>query len=175
MRIYLIGYMGCGKSSIGRKLSKYHSLQFIDTDSIIEQKEGASCADIINYEGEPYFRRCEQEVLAQTAEVENAVISTGGGLPMWGDNMERISELGVSVYIRRSPEQILSRLSPHGRYKRPKFRGLSDEELLAFMHRNLAEREPTYLRADIVVDCEAMDDATLINTIMQRIKQLKNN
>ena len=89
--------------------------------------------------------------------------------------MERISELGVSVYIRRSPEQILSRLSPHGRHKRPKFRGLSDEELLAFMHRNLAEREPTYLRADIVVDCEGMDDATLINTIMQRIKELKSN
>ena len=130
MRIYLIGYMGCGKSSIGRKLSRYHSLQFIDTDSVIEQREGASCADIINYEGEEYFRKCEREVLLQTAETEDAVVSTGGGLPVWRDNMECIAELGVSVYIRRSPEQILSRLSPHGRHKRPKFRGLNDEELL---------------------------------------------
>ena len=87
--------------------------------------------------------------------------------------MERIAELGVSVYIRRSPEQILSRLSPHGRQKRPKFRGLNDEQLLEFMHRNLAEREPIYRLADIIVDCEHMDDATVIETIMQRVKQLK--
>lgn len=154
-------------------MSRYHSLRFIDTDSIIEEQEGASCADIITYEGEEYFREREREVLLQTAEAEHAVVSTGGGLPIWRDNMERIAELGVSVYIRRSPEQILSRLSPHGRQKRPKFRGLNDEQLLEFMHRNLAEREPIYRLADIIVDCEHMDDATVIETIMQRVKQLK--
>ena len=77
---------------------------------------------------------------------------------MWGDNQAWIAEHGVSVYLKRAPEQIISRLSPHGRQKRPKIRGLNDEELLAFMREHLAEREPTYLKADIVIDCSEVSD-----------------
>ena len=87
--------------------------------------------------------------------------------------MARIGQLGVSIYLRRSPQNILSRLSPYGRQKRPKFRGLNDEELLAFMTSHMAEREPVYSKADIVIDCDTMADSDIIDLIMSKIKNLK--
>ncbi|MBR0335770.1 MAG: shikimate kinase, partial [Alistipes sp.] len=102
MRVYLIGYMGCGKSTVGRKISRFAHLRFVDTDTMVEQHEGATVADVITYQGEEYFRKAERKVLEDTATMENVIISTGGGLPIWGDNMERISQLGLSVYLRRS-------------------------------------------------------------------------
>ena len=167
MRLYLIGYMASGKSTIGRKIAKRTELPFFDTDKMVEEAEGATVADIITYAGEEYFREAERRALEQTAEVENAIISTGGGVPMWGDNQAWISEHGMSVYLKRTPEQILSRLSPHGRQKRPKFRGKSDEELLRFMHEHLAEREPIYEKADMVIDCEEVSDEEIVEKLSQ--------
>lgn len=173
MRLYLIGYMGCGKSTIGRKIARFAHLDFVDTDSLIEQRENATVADVMTYHGEEYFRSVEQAVLEDTANQDNIIVSTGGGLPVWSDNMERISKLGVSIYLRRSPKNIMSRLSPYGRQKRPKFRGLNDEELLAFMTSHMAEREPVYSRADVVIDCDPMADNDIIDLIMSKIKNLK--
>ncbi len=171
MRLFLIGYMGCGKSSMGRKIARRLGMEFIDTDALVEQTEGAEIADIVRYQGEEYFRECERKALEKAAEHPDAVISTGGGLPMWRDNMDRVLSLGLSVYIRRSPEQIMSRLSPYGRYKRPKFRGLNDEELLAFMRTNMAEREPVYLQANVTLDCEGRSDDELIDAILETIRK----
>ena len=167
MRLYLIGYMASGKSTIGRKIAKRTELPFFDTDKMVEEAEGAAVADIITYAGEEYFREAERRALEQTAEVENAIISTGGGLPVWGDNQAWIAEQGMSVYLKRTPEQILSRLSPHGRQKRPKFRGKSDEELLQFMHEHLAEREQIYEKADMVIDCEEVSDEEIVEKLSQ--------
>ena len=167
MRLYLIGYMASGKSTIGRKIAKRTELPFFDTDKMVEEAEGAAVADIITYAGEEYFREAERRALEQTAEVENAIIATGGGLPVWGDNQAWIAEQGMSVYLKRTPEQILSRLSPHGRQKRPKFRGKSDEELLQFMHEHLAEREPIYEKADMVIDCEEVSDEEIVEKLSQ--------
>ena len=159
--------MASGKSTIGRKIAKRTELPFFDTDKMVEEAEGATVADIITYAGEEYFREAERRALEQTAEVDNAIISTGGGVPMWGDNQAWISEHGMSVYLKRTPEQILSRLSPHGRQKRPKFRGKSDEELLQFMHEHLAEREPIYEKADMVIDCEEVSDEEIVEKLSQ--------
>ena len=169
MRLYLTGYMGTGKSTIGRKIAKHTELPLLDTDKMVEEAEGASVADIITYAGEEYFREAERRALEQTAEYENVIISTGGGLPMWGNNQAWIAEHGVSVYIKRTPEQILSRLSPHGRQKRPKLCGLSDEEALRFMHEHLAEREPVYLKADIVIDCSTVNDNEIVDKLVEFI------
>ena len=167
MRLYLTGYMASGKSTLGRKIAKRTELPFFDTDKMVEEAEGAEVADVITYAGEEYFRHAERRALEQTAEYENAIISTGGGLPIWGDNQKWIEEHGVSVYLKRAPEQILSRLSEHGRQKRPKFRGKSDEELLQFMHEHLAEREPIYLKADIVMDCNEVSDLEIIDRLVE--------
>lgn len=167
MRLYLTGYMATGKSTLGRKIAKRTELPFLDTDKMIEEAEGAEVADIITFAGEEYFREAERRALEQTAEYESAIVSTGGGLPIWGDNQKWIEEHGVSVYLKRSPEQILSRLSAHGRQKRPKFRGKSDEELLQFMHEHLAEREPVYLKANIVIDCSEVSDLEIADRLCE--------
>ena len=173
MRLYLIGYMGSGKSTVGRKIARFAHLRFIDTDSEVEKLEGASVADVITYQGEEYFRQVERRVLEKSAEEDNVVVSTGGGLPVWGDNMERLSQLGASVYLRRTAENLISRLSPYGREKRPKFRGLNDEQLLSFMKSHMAEREPIYSKADLVIDCDTMSDSQIIDLIIKEIKNLK--
>lgn len=166
MRVYLIGYMACGKSSLGRKLAGRLHYEFVDTDAVIEREEGAEINDIMKYEGEEYFRGREAEILRKVSESDNVVISTGGGTPMWNDNMTFIKENGRSVYIRRPVGQIASRLTPYGKSKRPKLRHLSDEEVLSFMTRNLAEREPVYMLSDLVLDCTHLSDDDILRRII---------
>ena len=171
MKLFLIGYMGCGKSSLGRKLAKRADYEFVDMDSVIEQREGAPVADIFHYAGEEYFRQKERAIIEEIgAMTGNYVVSTGGGVPTWTDNMERMNTLGQTVYLRRTSEQIASRLSPHGRQKRPKLRGLNDEELVTFMRENMAEREPFYSQAKYCIDCATMSDEELIDNILSLIK-----
>lgn len=165
--------MGCGKSTVGRKVARFAHLRFVDTDACVEQREGASVADVITYQGEEHFRTVERAVLEDTAAEDNIIVSTGGGLPIWGDNMERLSQLGKSIYLRRSPQNIMSRLSPYGRQKRPKFRGLNDEQLLAFMTTHMAEREPIYAKADLVIDCDTLSDDAIIDLILRELKTTK--
>ena len=171
MKIFLIGYMGCGKSSLGRKIAKRADMRFVDMDSVIEEREGASVSDIFHYAGEEYFREKERELIEEVAAAtDDVVVSTGGGVPAWRNNMERMNAIGQAVYLRRTAEQIASRLSPHGRQKRPKLRGLNDEELVAFMRSNMAEREPFYSQARYCIDCAVMSDEELIETILSIVK-----
>ena len=171
MKLFLIGYMGCGKSSLGRKLAKVANMEFMDMDSIIEQREGASISDIFYYQGEEYFRQAERSVVEELVAADyQGIVATGGGLPTWGDNMARMNEVGYTIYLRRSPEQILSRLSDYGREKRPMFRGKSDEELLSFMHEHIAQREPYYAQAKMVIDCDTMSDDDVVGCISNSLK-----
>lgn len=165
-KLFLVGYMGCGKSTIGRKLARALGDRFVDTDSLVEEREGATVYDIFRYEGEERFRQIEREVLEEViAEASDVVISTGGGLPAWGDNMTRMNEVGRTIYLKRSAENIASRLSPYGRQKRPRLRGLSDEELVAFMREDMARREPCYSQAVQVIACEGKSDDEIIREI----------
>ena len=171
MKLFLIGYMGCGKSSLGKKLAKRADFEFVDMDSIIEQREGAPIADIFHYAGEEYFRNTERAVIEELGEADgNYVISTGGGVPAWKDNMERMNTIGSTVYLRRTAQQIASRLSPHGRQKRPKLRGLNDEELVEFMTKNMAEREPFYSKATHVIECASYSDEEIIEIILSKLQ-----
>lgn len=147
-------------------------MEFMDMDSIIEQREGASISDIFHYQGEEYFRDVERALIEELGTAEgDMVISTGGGAPAWQNNMELMNSLGATIYLRRTAQQIASRLSPHGRQKRPKLRGLNDEELVAFMTTNMAEREPFYSKAKYCVDCAERSDAELIDYILQIVKE----
>lgn len=171
-KIFLVGYMGCGKSTLARRLARRLGWQGVDTDARIEQLEGASVNDIFHYEGEEHFRGMERLVLEQIFTSEDpVVVSTGGGLPAWRDNMERMNEAGLTVYIRRSAKQIASRLSPYGRQKRPKLRGLSDEELVDFMTRNMAERTPWYEQARLILDADHRSDEELVQDVLQRLNR----
>ena len=165
--IFLVGYMGCGKSTLGRRLARRLGVPFIDTDARVEEREGATVSDLFRYEGEQRFREIEREVLdAAIAGNDSAVISTGGGLPVWGDNMARMNAAGCTVYLRRSAENIAGRLSPYGRRKRLRLQGLNDEELVAFMTRDMASREPFYSRAKLILACDSLPDDELVERIV---------
>lgn len=174
MTIFLVGYAGSGKSSMGRRLARSLELPFVDTDQRVEQSEGASIADIFYYQGEEYFRRAERCAIEDVVRNEGgSIVATGGGLPVYGDNMEWMTSQGVTIYLKRSAENILSRLTAYGREKRPMFRGKSDEELILFMREQMALREPYYMRADIVVDCSLKSDADAVEYIVKKLKELK--
>ncbi len=172
MLIFLIGYMGCGKSTIGRKLSSRLKCDLVDTDHMIEERAGMSISEIFAVHGEEYFRELEYETLMELIENDKScIVSTGGGLPLWGDNMEVMNASGCTVYIRRTAENIASRLSPHGRAKRPKLRGLSDEELVAFMSKNIAERDNVYRKANHIIDAVPLPDSAILDTIVSYLKE----
>lgn len=171
MLIFLIGYMGCGKSTIGRKLNQRLGWKVVDTDKIIEQNEGCTIAQIFDLKGEEYFRQAERDVVAKLSlQSEDCIVSTGGGLPIWGDNMSMLNDAGVTIYINRTAENIASRLSANGRYKRPKLRGLNDEELVEFMATNIAQREQTYKKAELVIDAVPLSDDEILSIIIKHIK-----
>lgn len=167
--LFLIGYMGCGKSTLARKLARRLGAEWVDTDAVVEQREGASVADVFRYGGEAHFRAAERAALDETiAAGGRTVVSTGGGLPMWEDNMARMNRAGTTVYLRRSAERIAARLSPYGRQKRPRLRSLSDEELAPFMARDIAVREPFYAQATVTIDCDDLTD----DEVMGRIERV---
>ena len=159
--------MGCGKSTLARKLSRRTGVRAVDTDTEVERMEGASVSDIFRYEGEERFRELERSVVERLAAEEEA---TGGGLPTWSDNMERLSKAGVTVYLRRSADKIAARLTPYGLSKRPKLQGMSGAELVAFMQRNIAEREPYYAQAALVIDCDVLSDDEAVERIVHYLE-----
>lgn len=157
---------------MAKRLSRRLQMPAVDTDKLVEKMEGATIADIFYYQGEEYFREAERRALESVdLRGSDVIVATGGGLPTWNDNMAWMREHGVVVYLRRSAEQILSRLSAYGREKRPMFRGKTDEELLEFMHRQMAEREPYYLMSQLVVECSAISDDEAVRVIAERVKE----
>ena len=172
MILFLVGYAGSGKSTMAKRLSRRLQMPYVDTDKLVEKMEGATIADIFYYQGEEYFREAERRSLERVDMAgADTIVATGGGLPTWGDNMAWMREHGVVVYLRRSAEQILSRLSDYGREKRPMFRGKSDEELLVFMQEQMRERERYYADADIVINCTTRSDDDVVEAI---VKELSN-
>lgn len=139
----LIGFMGTGKSTIGKLLAKKQNRLFIDTDSYIESKEGRSISDIFEQKGEAYFRSLETEILKELKEItHNAVIATGGGLPLRQENAELLSQMGEVIYLQTSADTILERLK--GDTTRPL---LNTENPRARVEQLLGERDEKYMAA----------------------------
>jgi len=149
--IFLIGFMGCGKTTLGRKLAARLGYEFIDLDHVLEAQAGMTIAQYFSTHGEDTFRKLESEVLKHTNYPEHAVISTGGGLPCFFDNMQWINEHGRSVYIQLSPKTLADRLE-HEKITRPLLRDKHGDALIAFIGDKLAEREPFYKQATIVAN-----------------------
>jgi shikimate kinase len=169
MILFLVGYAGSGKSTLAKRLSRRLQLKMIDTDKRVERLEGATIADIFYYQGEEYFREAERRALESVKSEGDVIVATGGGLPTWSDNMAWMNDHGTTIYISRSCEHILSRLTDYGREKRPMFRGKSDEELVAFMHAQMAEREVFYSDAKMRVECDTMSDDAVVEYIVNKI------
>ena len=148
MTIFLIGFMGSGKTTIGKKLAAKLGYGFIDLDAAIEHAEGMYIRDIVGTKGELYFRGVESKTLKQL-ELVDKVISTGGGTPCFFDNMEWMKANGKVVYVELDEAALFSRLKTTNLEHRPLLKGLDDEGLKAFIQTKLAERKEYYLQADI--------------------------
>lgn len=176
MLVFLVGYMGSGKSTIGRKLASSVGFDFIDTDKEIEKRCGASVGEIFEREGEAQFRKMETEFLENLDRVYvDAIVATGGGMPCTGGNMELMNRLGMTVYLRFSPEKLVPRLAG-GRDKRPKIRGMNDLQLLEFITSSLGEREQYYAKSAVVVDGDGAGDDYMCRFIGECIAwEIKRN
>lgn len=149
--IFLTGFMGCGKTTLGRKLASRLGYEFIDLDHILEARAGMSIAEYFSRFGEHAFRTLESEVLKQTPYPADAVVSTGGGLPCFFDNMQWINTHGRSVYIRLSPKALAARLE-NEKAERPLLRNKHGDDLVAFIAEKLAERESFYNQATLIAN-----------------------
>lgn len=151
MKIFLIGFMGSGKTTLGRKLASRMGYEFIDLDHKLEQQVELSIAEYFSFFGEEAFRKKEAEVLKKSTYPDDAIISTGGGLPCYFDNMDWMKANGKTVYIKLSPKTLADRLET-GKEERPLLQDKHGDELVAFIEQKLAERESFYSQANIIVD-----------------------
>lgn len=154
--VYLIGYMGAGKTTVGRLLADKLGWTFVDLDDAFREIHGYSTADYIRQFGMEAFRRKEKYVVEDLAELpyEHVIYATGGGYPCWEDNMECLRELGTSIYLRWQPEHLVQRLLLTDLDQRPVLQGHTDttEELSAFVTQQLHARAPYYEQANFIVD-----------------------
>ena len=157
MLSFLIGFMGTGKTTLGKAVAAAAKRRFVDLDHFIESVEKRSIKEIFAEEGEAYFRQLEQNSLDKLAEIapENTLIACGGGTPCYGNNMERMNELGQTVYLKTSPEVLTERLRLQ-KAERPLIRAVPDEELIHFIRNLLTERESFYLQATHILEGEQL-------------------
>lgn len=156
--IYLIGYMGAGKTTIGRMLSERLGWHFVDLDEAFAEIHSQTPAEFIRSNGIEEFRRKEKYVVEDLAElpIEKVIYATGGGYPCWEDNMECLAELGTSIYIKWQPKHLAQRLMLTDLSSRPVLQGRTEEELLSFIIPQLQAREPFYMQANYVVEAPIM-------------------
>ena len=158
--IFLIGYMGSGKSTLGRSLSRRMNCDFIDLDAYIENRYHKRIKEIFAERGEVGFRDIEHRLLLEVCDFQNIVIACGGGTPCYLDNMDVMNSHGVAVYLSVPIERLYSRLSrPRSKAKRPVIASKTDEELMEFIADNLRQRDPFYSRANLKFDTTNIETA----------------
>jgi len=172
-RIFLIGYMGSGKTTVGQLLAARLGYRFIDMDAYIEETQFKTVHQIFTEHGEPEFRLLEQHCLHEIGTFDHVVISTGGGAPCFFDNMKFMNEHGVSIYLKLSPEQLAERLEESQANKRPLLAGRKGEELLQFIRDGLAIREPFYSQASYSVTGEIESSVTRICDLVESEKPIE--
>ena len=171
-RIFLIGYMGAGKTTLGKALAHYLSYEFIDLDWYIEDKIGQSIPSFFTDSGEAAFREIEHHSLLELLEKERVVIATGGGAPCYYDNMDLMLKSGVVVHLKASEEVLFRRLKDT-LHLRPVLQSKTEEELRAFIASSLANRYPYYNRATQVINADFLESEEEIRqTINLLIKTL---
>lgn len=168
IRIILIGYMGAGKTTIGKTLAKQLGVPFYDLDWYIETRMRKKVKQIFDERGEEGFRIIEKNMLHEAAEFENVVLACGGGTPCFFDNMEYMVGQGDVVYLRGTPE-VLFRHLKMGKGVRPLLLGKNDEELLEYIRENVKKREEFYTKANHIIDIPCMEDEDKIQETTDKI------
>jgi shikimate kinase len=169
-KIFLIGFMGSGKSTVGKKLAFGLGWSFLDLDTEIEKKEGLNISEIFSKRGEAYFRHAESEMLRTVSEKENIVISTGGGTPCLDDNMDFMIKSGLTIYLKLSHRQLYGRLV-RASAKRPLLKNIPKRDLPDYIAIKLTEREKWYNQSAIVFEKSGSNISELLMLVKNRIKE----
>ena len=164
MLIYLIGYMGSGKTTLGQVLAKAMSLPWIDMDDEFVKRHDMSISQHFHQFGEPSFRNFEHQLLVEISTIKHAVVSTGGGNPCFHGNMDIMKQSGITVYLQTAPEVLLQRIEL-SESKRPLIAGIKDGNTLQRLTQHLQSRESYYASAQIKVDSSQTDIPSLITLI----------
>lgn len=170
-RIFLIGFMGSGKTTLGKALAQKLGVDFIDLDLYIETRYHKTVREIFAESGEERFRQIEKSLLHEVADFENVIIAAGGGTPCFFDNIDYMNGHGTCVYLKASVEELCKRLAG-GRESRPLLRGKSDEELRLFIDQSIARRETYYTRASLHFDTGSLTTRKEIDDTDIRLQQL---
>lgn len=166
--IYLIGFMGSGKSTIGKQLSKKINYSFVDLDRLIEKDNGMSISEIFETKGEAEFRKLEHNALKKVSQLQHTIIACGGGTPCFYDNMTLMKESGLTIYIKLSPKMLADRLS-QSKTPRPLLKNKSREELLSYVKDLLEKREDHYHQAGYTVLGKNLDIDGLAGFLKDKI------
>ena len=172
-RIILVGYMGSGKTTVGKALSKETGMMFYDLDWYIESRMRKSVSQIFAEKGEEGFRKIEYNMLHEVAEFEDVIISCGGGTPCFFDNMDYLNQQGDVVYLKASPETLYKHLLM-AKVERPLLKDKSPEELIAYITEHLKGRAPFYEKAKHVLDVNVLDEYDKIKTSVASLCTMLN-
>lgn len=172
-RIILIGYMGSGKTTVGKALSKETGMMFYDLDWYIESRMRKSVSAIFAEKGEEAFRQMEYNMLHEVAEFEDVIISCGGGTPCFFDNIDYLNRQGEVVYLKATPE-VLYRHLLMAKVERPLLKDKTPEELIAYITQHLKEREPYYSKARHTLDVTLLDNYDKIKVSVDKLRQMLN-
>jgi shikimate kinase len=153
MNIFLIGFMGCGKTYWGKLWSGRSGLPFYDLDDMVEAQKGKTAADIFAEDGEDKFRDFETAALRSFSNIETAIVACGGGTPCYNDNIAWMNKNGTCIYLRSAPENILIRLMTETE-KRPLIKNLQGNELQFYIKEKIKERDFFYEQAEIILDVD---------------------
>lgn len=174
-RIFLIGYMGAGKTTLGKAFARSMGLTFIDLDWYIEERFHKTVRQIFAERSEEGFRELEKRMLHEVADFEDVVIATGGGTPCFFDNVEYMNRKGETVFLDVSQEVLFRRLKV-AKQQRPLLAQKNDEELKAFIADALGKRLPHYSKAKHVFRADELEDKQQIQQSVEALKkQLKLN
>lgn len=159
MRIFLLGYMGTGKTYWGRLWAAQHEMDFYDLDHEIEKRVGITIREIFETHGESFFRETEKEALHQFENKDDFILSTGGGTPCFFDNMQWMNEKGVTIYLNTSVPVLAERLLQEKSH-RPLIQNITNEELIPFIENNISKRNKFYTQSNVILDTETIAENT---------------
>ncbi len=169
-KIFIIGFMGSGKTHWGKIWAKKNQLSFFDLDEEIEKTLGQSVAQIFEKKGEKFFREMERDVLKKFEIKKNFILACGGGTPCFFDNLKWMNEQGSTIYLELSAEKIFERVINETE-KRPLIKKINISELLFFIEQKLKEREAVYHNATYTINASALNDDTLTKNYLKMILQ----
>ncbi|MFT3705799.1 MAG: shikimate kinase [Agriterribacter sp.] len=159
MRIFLLGFMGTGKTYWGRLWAGKEGMQFFDLDAEIEKDAGMTIRAIFEQYGEPYFREKEKQLLQQFGARDNFILSTGGGTPCFFNNMEWMNANGITIYLDTPPHILKERLVKEKDH-RPLIQKLNDDEIMPFIENNINKRNKFYTKSTVILPTESITEAT---------------